>query len=219
MGKLPRYHARPIWSCCFGFKSGRTPKIQRLRTRILQTTHAYPVIYADKKCHKTEELLPVDFSYYYYYDDFIQVTSHSERDSKESMWWQNGVTLWYHYPISKGVNRKGARVSNQSRVQQHLPFLCTYFQEQWKDLIAHANKGQMAAIGEIALHLLKGNFVMPNSSFKWVKPPKSKLLYLNHKKPSLKGKKAVLNQKGEFWSAHPSLIASFATELLGKVLK
>ena len=32
----------------------RTRNIQRLRTRILPTSHSYPVIYVDKKCHKTE---------------------------------------------------------------------------------------------------------------------------------------------------------------------
>ena len=40
----------------------RTQNIQRLRTRILPTSHSYPVIYVDKKCHKTEEPLRVDFS-------------------------------------------------------------------------------------------------------------------------------------------------------------
>ena len=123
---------------------------------------------------------------------------------------------------SKGVNRKRVRVSSQSRVQQHLPFLCTCFKsngKQRKDMIAHANKGQMEAIGEIALNLLKGNIVIPNSSFKRLKPHKSKLLYLTHKKPSLKRKKAVLNQKGGFLSALASLIAPLATELLGKVFK
>ena len=99
---------------------------------------------------------------------------------------------------SKGVNRNRVRVSKQSRVQQHLPLLCTCFKsngKQRKDMIAHANKGQMEAIGEIALNLLKGNMVIPNSSFKRLKPHKSKLLYLTRKKPSLKRKKAVLNQK------------------------
>ena len=123
---------------------------------------------------------------------------------------------------SKGVNRNRVRVSKQSRVQQHLPFLCTCFKsngKQRKDMIAHANKGQMEAIGEIALNLLKGNMVIPNSSFKRLKPHKSKLLYLTRKKPSLKRKKAVLNQKGGFLSALASLIAPLATELLGKVFK
>ena len=124
--------------------------------------------------------------------------------------------------LSKGVNRKRVRVSKQSRVQQHLPFLCTCFKsngKQRKDMIAHANKGQMEAIYEIALNLLKGNMVIPNSSFKRLKPHKSKLLYLTRKKPSLKRKKAVLNQKGGFLSALASLIAPLATELLGKVFK
>ena len=105
---------------------------------------------------------------------------------------------------SKGVNRKRMRVSNQSRVQQHLPFLCTCFksnEKHQKDIIAHANIGQIEAIGEIALNLLKGNIVIPNSSFQKLRPHKSKPLYLIRKKPSLKQKKAVLNQKGGFLSA------------------
>ena len=40
----------------------RTQNIQQLRTRILPTSHSYPVVYVDKQCHKTEEPLPVDFS-------------------------------------------------------------------------------------------------------------------------------------------------------------
>ena len=40
----------------------RTPNIQRVRTNILFGTHSYPVIYVDKKNHKTDEPLPVDFS-------------------------------------------------------------------------------------------------------------------------------------------------------------
>ena len=55
-------------------------------------------------------------------------------------------------------------------------------------MTAHANKGQMEAIGEIALDLLKGNIVIPNSSLKRLKTHKSKLLYLTRKRPSLKRK-------------------------------
>ena len=40
----------------------RTPNIQRLRTNILSGSHAYPVIYVDKKSHKTDEPLPVVFT-------------------------------------------------------------------------------------------------------------------------------------------------------------
>lgn len=39
-----------------------TPNIQRLGTNILSGTHSYPVIVVDKKTHKTDEPLPVDFS-------------------------------------------------------------------------------------------------------------------------------------------------------------
>ena len=73
-------------------------------------------------------------------------------------------------------------------------------------MIAHANKGQMEAINEIAPNLLQGNMLIPTPSFKRLKPHKSKLLYLTRKKPSLKKKKQVLNQKGGFLPAFASLI-------------
>ena len=40
----------------------RTPNIQRLRAKILPATHTYPVIYVDKKSHKSDEPIPIDFS-------------------------------------------------------------------------------------------------------------------------------------------------------------
>ena len=86
-------------------------------------------------------------------------------------------------------------------------------------MIAHANRGQMVAIGEVALNLLKGNIIVPSSSFKRLKPHQSKLLYLTRKKPSLKQKKEVLNQKGGFLPALAPLIAPLAVDLLGKVFK
>ena len=86
-------------------------------------------------------------------------------------------------------------------------------------MIAHANRGQMVAIGEVALNLLKGNIIVPSSSFKRLKPHQSKLLYLTRKKPSLKQKKEVLNQKGGFLPPLAALIAPLAVDLLGKVFK
>ena len=74
-------------------------------------------------------------------------------------------------------------------------------------MITHANIGQMEAIGEVALNLLKGNIIVPTSSFKRLKPHKSKLLYLACKKPSLKKKKEVLHQKGGFLPALAALVA------------
>ena len=77
----------------------------------------------------------------------------------------------------------------------------------------------MEAIGEVALNLLKGNIIVPTSSFKRLKPHKSKLLYLTRKKTSLKKKKEVLNQKGGFLPALAALVAPLAADLLGKMFK
>ena len=77
----------------------------------------------------------------------------------------------------------------------------------------------MEAIGEIALNLLKGNILVPYSSFKRLKPHKSKLLYVIRKTPSLKQKKGVLNQKGGFVPALATSIAPLAVDFLGKVFK
>ena len=86
-------------------------------------------------------------------------------------------------------------------------------------MIVLANRGQMEAIGDVALNLLKGNIIVPTSSFKLLKPHTSKLLYLTHKGPSLKQKKEVLNQKGGFLPALDSPIAPLALDLLIKVFK
>lgn len=120
------------------------------------------------------------------------------------------------------TTKQKRQLSNGSKVNQHLPFLCTCFNsngKQRKEMIAHANRGQIEAIGEIALNLLKGNILVPSSSFKRLKPHKTKLLYLTRKKPSLKKKKEVLNQQGGFLPALAALIAPLAVDLLGKVLK
>ena len=138
---------------------------------------------------------------------------------------QRGGNMALRSGTTTQSNRRHSKrrgMPKQSKVKQHLPFLCTCFKsngKQRKDMISHANKGQMEAIGEIALNLLKGNIVIPNSSFTRLKPHKSKLLYLTRKKPSLKQKKLVLNQKGGFLPALASLIAPLAVDLLGKVFK
>ena len=100
-------------------------------------------------------------------------------------------------------------MQKQSKLRQHLPFLCACFksnEKQQKDMITHANIGQMEPIGEVALNLLQGNIIVPTSSFKRLKPHKSKLLYLACKKPSLK-KKEMLHQKGGFLPALAALVA------------
>ena len=101
-------------------------------------------------------------------------------------------------------------------------FLCACFksnEKQQKDMITNTNIRQMEAIGEVALNLLKGNIIVPTSSFKRLKPHKSKLLYLTRKKPSLKKNKEVLNQKGGFLPALAALVAPLAVDLLGKMFK
>ena len=87
-------------------------------------------------------------------------------------------------------------------------------------MITAANRGQIESTSEIALNLLKGNIIIPKSSFEHLKPCKDKLLHLKRKKPSLKQKKEVLYQKGGFCqllpdSMHPLLLiylASFSNE-------
>ena len=86
-------------------------------------------------------------------------------------------------------------------------------------MITAANRGQIESISEIALNLLKSNILIPKSSFKRLKPYKDKLLYLTRKKPSLKQKKEVLNQKGGFLPALAGLVAPLAVDLLGKLFK
>ena len=98
--------------------------------------------------------------------------------------------------ISKSTERRKRELVKASKVNQHLPFLCTCFtskEKQRKEMISYASKGQIEAISEVALNLLKGNIMVPSSSFKRLKPHKSKLLYLTRKTPSLKKKKEVLN--------------------------
>ena len=77
----------------------------------------------------------------------------------------------------------------------------------------------LKAMESMAMNLLKGNIIVPSSSFKRLKLHKSKLLYLTRKKPSLKQKKEVLNQKGGFLPVLAALIAPLAVDLLGKVFK
>ena len=67
--------------------------------------------------------------------------------------------------------------------------------------------------------MMKGNMLIPTPSVKRLKPWKSKLPHLTCKKPSLKQKKQVLNQKGGFLPALASLIAPLAIDLLGNIFK
>ena len=155
----------------------------------------------------------------------IMTSKASHRAAKPSRKSQRGDNIILRSGTStesKGVTKRRLKIPKHSKVNQHLPFLCTCFKssgKQRKDMIAHANRGQMEAISEITLNLLKGNMLIPTPTFKRLKPRKSKLLYLTRKKPSLKKKKQVLNQKGGFLPAFASLIAPLAIELLGKVFK
>ena len=57
-------------------------------------------------------------------------------------------------------------MQKQSKLRQHLPFLCACFKsnkKQQKDVITHANIAQMEGTGEVALNLLKGNIIVPTS--------------------------------------------------------
>ena len=84
-----------------------------------------------------------------------------------------------------GSNRVEKRNTWLSKLKSHLPFLCACFQghgKQHRDMIAAANHGKIESISEIALNVLKGNILIPKSSFERLKPYKDKLLYLTRKK-------------------------------------
>ena len=66
---------------------------------------------------------------------------------------------------TRGTKRKRSTIAKQSKFQQHLAFLCACFKsngKQRKDMIAHANRGQMEAIEEVVLTLFKGNIIVPS---------------------------------------------------------
>ena len=136
-------------------------------------------------------------------------TKKNQRDG--NMVLRSGTTATHSKPKRQGL-------SKQFKVRHHIPILCTCFKRNGKQR-KDANKDQIEAIGEIALNLLKGNIVVPKSSFTRLKPHKSKFLYLTRKKPSLILKKQVLNQKGGLLPSLAALIAPLAVDLLGKVLK
>ena len=102
---------------------------------------------------------------------------------------QRGGMMVLHSGTKTGSNRVEKRNTRLSKLKRHLPYL------------------------------LKGNIIIPKSSFERLKPYKDKLLYLTRKKPSLKQKKEVLNQKGGFLPALAGLIAPVAVDLLGKLFK
>ena len=77
-------------------------------------------------------------------------------------------------------------------------------------MIAHASGGQIEAISEVVLNLLKGDILFTRSSFKSLKP--------NQNSKSEK-EKEFLNQPGRFLPALASLIAPLTLDLLGKVIK
>ena len=141
----------------------------------------------------------------------------------------NAAAIWSYVLALRlrpeGQNESGQILPNNPNSNNTYPFFVRVLKamesngKQRKDMIAHANRGQMEAIGEVALNLLKGNIIVLSSSFKLLKPHRSKLLYLTRKKPSLKQKKEVINQKGGFLSALAALVAPLAVDLLGKVFK
>ena len=128
----------------------------------------------------------------------------------------------YALASRQGLTELKKRNTRLSKLKSYLPFLCACFKghgKQRRDMIIAANGGQIKSISEIALNLLKGNILIPKSSFKRLKPYKDKLLYLSRKKPSLKQKKEVLNQKGGFLPALAGLVEPLAVDLLGKLFK
>ena len=63
---------------------------------------------------------------------------------------------------SKGVIERGPKLPKHSKFNQFLPSLCTCFKStgrQRKDLITHANKGQIESTSEVALNRPKGNII------------------------------------------------------------
>ena len=67
-----------------------------------------------------------------------------------------------------GSNRDEKRNTRLLKLKSHLPFLCACFKghdKQRRDMITAANRGQIESISEIALNLLKGNILIPKSSF------------------------------------------------------
>ena len=83
-----------------------------------------------------------------------------------------------------GSNRVDKRNTRLSKLKSHLPFLCACFKghgKERRDMITAANRGQIES-SEIALNLLKGNILIPKSSFERLKPYKDKLLYLTRRK-------------------------------------
>ena len=109
---------------------------------------------------------------------------------------QRGGTMVLRSGIKTESNRVDKRNTRLSKLTSHLPFLCACFKghgKQRRDMITAVNRGQIESISEITLNLLKGNILIPKSSFERLKPYKDELLYLTRKKPSLKQKKEVLN--------------------------
>ena len=136
---------------------------------------------------------------------------------------QRGSKIVLRSDTKTASNGFKKRSTQLSKLKSHLPFLCSCFKSsgnQRRDMITTANRGQIESISEIALNLLKGNIVVPKSSFERLKPHKDKLLYLTRKKPSLKQKKRCLIKKEGFYqllpdSLHPLLLIyleSFSNE-------
>ena len=84
-----------------------------------------------------------------------------------------------------GSNRVEKRNTLLSKLKPHSPFLCAWFKghgKQRSDMITPANRGQIESISEIALSLLKGNIIIPKSSFERLKSYKLRQAPLSHAK-------------------------------------
>ena len=121
--------------------------------------------------------------------------------------------------IKTGSNRVDKRNTRLLKLNSHLPFLCACFKghgKQRRDMITAANRGQIESISEIALNLLKGNILIPKSSFERSKPYKDKLLSPREKSQASNRRKKCLINKEAFYqrlpdSLHPLLLIYLAS--------
>lgn len=138
-------------------------------------------------------------------------TWNSSRMEKEySMWGKatcryNGVTLWRPTEFKKQKQKHGCQSSS------HIYYFYVPG-KQSHDMITVVKGRQIESISVLTLNLLKGNIIVPKSSFDHSKLYKENLLYLTRQKE-------VLNQKRRILPALVRLIAALAADLYGNLFK